>query len=123
VVKLLFCLTRRPGMEEAEFHRYWREVHAPLVAAHAEALGIRRYVQSHTAHAPVNAALAASRGAPAPYDGVAELWVDSVEALIAAASTPGGAAAGEALVADERRFIDHSRSPIFLADELAVLPQ
>ncbi|MGO9335733.1 MAG: EthD domain-containing protein, partial [Acidimicrobiales bacterium] len=35
VVKLVFCLHRRSDVDEAEFHRYWREVHGPLAASFA----------------------------------------------------------------------------------------
>ena len=111
MVKLVFCLHRTPGLSEEAFHRMWRDEHAPLVRSHADALGIRRYVQSHTAFAPVNGALAETRGGPPAYDGVAELWFDSLDALMAATTTPAGIAAGDALLTDERRFIDHTRSP------------
>jgi uncharacterized protein (TIGR02118 family) len=121
MVKLVFCLNRRSDVTEEEFHRLWRDEHAPLVRSHAGALGIRRYVQSHTAHPSVNGALAAARDAPADYDGVAELWFDGVDELITASTSSAGVAAGEALLADERRFIDHSRSPIFLVDEHIVI--
>jgi uncharacterized protein (TIGR02118 family) len=121
MVKLVFCLSRRPELTEEEFHRIWRDEHAPLVRSHAAALGIRRYVQSHTAHPSLNAALAATRDAPIHYDGVAELWFDSIDALGAAMSTPEGVAAGEALLADERRFIDHPLSPIFMVEEDAII--
>jgi uncharacterized protein (TIGR02118 family) len=121
MIKLVFCVHRHPDLSEEEFHRTWREDHAPLVRSHANALGIRRYVQSHTAFEPVNEALAGSRGGPPPYDGVAELWFDSIEALVAATGTSEGVAAGEVLLADERRFIDHARSPLFLVEEHAVI--
>jgi uncharacterized protein (TIGR02118 family) len=121
MVKLMFCLVRRPDLDQAAFHRYWREEHAPLVATHAATLHIRRYVQSHTLGGGVNAALAAGRGAPMPYDGVAELWLDSLDDLAAATATPAGAAAGAARWEDERRFIDHARSPIFLVEEHPVI--
>jgi uncharacterized protein (TIGR02118 family) len=117
VVKLVFCVYRRSDVTEAEFHRYWREVHGPLAVSLAPLLGIRKYIQVHTTPGPVTAALSASRGAPEPFDGVAELWFDSVEELMAAAGSTEGAAAGEVLLTDERRFIDHARSPIFLAEE------
>jgi uncharacterized protein (TIGR02118 family) len=117
MVKLVFCLRRLPQLSRAEFQRYWLDRHGPLVRSHAATLGIRRYVQTHTDHAPLGDAVAASRGAPDAYDGVAELWWDSAEALAAATATPEGAAAGRALLEDERRFIDHAHSPIFLATE------
>jgi uncharacterized protein (TIGR02118 family) len=121
VIKLVFVLRRRPEMSREEFQRYWREQHAPLVRSHAEALGIRRYVQVHSLPDELHAALRASRGAPEAYDGVAELWFDSLEALGAAAVTDGGRRAAAALLDDERRFIDLERSPLWLAEEHPVI--
>jgi uncharacterized protein (TIGR02118 family) len=121
MVKLMFCVHRRPDISESEFHRYWREEHGPLVATHASALGILRYVQAHTTSGPVGDALAASRKAPEAFDGVAELWFESADALMASALTDAGRAAGDALLTDERRFVDHARSPLFLAEEYPVV--
>jgi uncharacterized protein (TIGR02118 family) len=117
MLKLLFCLRRLPHLSREEFQRYWIERHGPLVRSHAATLGIRRYVQTHTLAHPLNAALQASRGGPDEYDGVAELWWDSADALAAATATPEGQAAGAALLADERTFIDLARSPLFVATE------
>ena len=117
MVKLVFCLTRLPHLSRAEFQRYWRERHGPLVRESAKALGIRRYVQVHTLDTPVNDALRRGRGGPEPYDRVAELWFDSLDALAAAGATPEGRAAGRRLVEDERTFIDLARSPVLVADE------
>ncbi len=122
VVKLVFCLRRRAELSREEFQRYWRETHAPLVREHGAALGIRRYVQVHTLPGETSAALAASRAVEdAEYDGVAELWWDSLEAIAAAVATPEGQRAGAELLDDERRFIDLAHSPIFLAEEHVVL--
>jgi uncharacterized protein (TIGR02118 family) len=117
MIKLVFCLNRRPEIPDEEFHRYWRDEHAPLVAKHAGALGIRRYVQAHGLNHDLSRALAANRGSPEGFDGVAEAWFDSIDALSDAASSEPGRTAGRELFADERRFIDHSRSPIFLTEE------
>ena len=117
MIKLLFGLHRLPHLSRAEFQRYWIERHAPLVRSHAAALGIRRYLQTHTLDDALNDALQASRGGPEAFDGVAELWWDSAEALAAAIASPAGRAAGEALLEDERRFIDLARSPLFVAEE------
>jgi uncharacterized protein (TIGR02118 family) len=122
VIKLVFCLRRRADLTREEFQRYWRETHAPLVRERQATLGIRRYVQVHTLPAGTSAALAASRAVEVEdYDGVAELWWDSLQALGAAAATPGGQRAGAELLEDERRFIDLARSPIFLAEEHVVV--
>ena len=121
MIKLVFALRRRQDLSRDEFQRYWREHHAPLVRSHAGTLGIRRYVQTHTLPDDVHAALRMSRGAPEPYDGVAELWFDSLDTLGAAVATDEGQAAALALLDDERRFIDHARSPLWLAQEHPVV--
>ena len=116
MLHLIFCLRRLPQLSRQEFQRYWREHHAPLVRAHAAALGIRRYVQAHTADHPVAEAAAAARGAPEPFDGVAELWFDADE-LLRLMQTDSGTEAARALLEDERRFLDLARSPIFVAED------
>src|SRR3954451_3288089 len=118
MIKLVFTLCRREGMSREEFQRYWREQHAPLVKRHAEALRIRRYVQTHARDTDLGEPISASRGsAPDAYDGVAELWWDSLEDLVAAYSSEAGQAAGADLLEDERRFIDLPRSPLWLGEE------
>lgn len=123
MIKLTFCLHRLPSLSRDEFQRYWREQHAPLVAHHAATLRIRRYVQMHSLADgdPVNAGLRASRGGPEDYDGVAELWWDSLDDLAAATASDEGRAASLALLEDERRFIDLARSPLWLGREHVVI--
>ena len=121
MIKLTFCLRRLPHLSREEFQRYWLGTHAALVRSHADVLRIRGYVQLHTTTTPLNDALRASRGGPEAYDGVAELWWDSMEDLTAAMSTPEGAAAGASLLEDERRFIDLERSPLWLGQEREIV--
>src|SRR5687767_6688134 len=122
MIKLVFTLRRRPGMTREEFQRYWREQHAPIVERHAETLRIQRYVQVHARETEIDDALSASRESePGSYDGVAELWWDSVEDLIAAYSSEAGQVAGADLLEDERRFIDLPRSPLWLGEEHVVV--
>jgi len=121
MIKLAFALHRLPELSREEFQTYWFETHGPLVARHAKELGIERYVQLHTSSTPLNEALRASRGAPQPFDGIAELWFESESAMAASMQTPEGIAAGRALLEDERRFIDLERSPLWLAEERVVI--
>ena len=121
MVKLVYCVRRLPELSLAEFQRYWRETHGPLVRSHAAALRIRRYVQTHTLDSPVNQAVQASRQTGEPYDGVAELWWDSVEDFAAGSASPEGREAGRQLLEDERRFIDMSRSAVWLGTEYVMV--
>ena len=121
MIKLVFCARRLPELSRAEFQRYWRETHGPLVRSHARALRVRRYVQVHTLDHPLNEALRASRGGPEAFDGVAELWWDTAADLASATTTPEGRQAGQELLEDERRFIDLAHSPLWIAEEHPVI--
>jgi uncharacterized protein (TIGR02118 family) len=122
MIKMVFTLRRREGMSREEFQRYWREQHAPLVERHAEALHIRRYVQVHARDTDLDDAIAGPRGsAPRYYDGVAELWWDSLDDLLAAFTSEAGQIAGQELLEDEQRFIDLPNSPLWLGEENVVI--
>jgi uncharacterized protein (TIGR02118 family) len=122
MIKLVFMVRRREGITREEFQRYWKEEHAELVQRHAGLLRIRRYVQTHAHDTDLDDALAGSRGSePRQYDGVAELWWDSIDDLVQTATSQEGQTAQQALLEDERRFIDVANSPIWLGEEIAVI--
>lgn len=123
MIKVVFCLRRLPTLSPAEFYRYWLESHGPLVRSHADALRIRRYTQGHTFSDPRTDPAIQARGCQAPpFDGVAEVYWDSVEDLVEAASSPEGRAAGRELLEDERRFIDLPNSSMFYVHEYEIVP-
>ncbi len=119
--KLTFCLRRRPELTREEFQSYWRGTHAQLVADRAGPLRIRRYVQVHTEDLPGlhGAMQRRNGGSPEPFDGIAEIWVDSVDDL--ASDDPDLRAAGADLLADERNFIDLANSPMFVTTEHVIV--
>jgi uncharacterized protein (TIGR02118 family) len=117
VVKLVYVIRRREDLSAEEFRRYWLETHAPKVTNVAKDIGARRYVQSHTLDTPLNQAFAERRGLSPIYDGITEVWWDSLDDLMAAAATPEGGEAFQMLLEDEQEFIDHARSTIFMTEE------
>ena len=121
MIKLTFAVRRRDDVESEEFHRYWRDEHGPLVRSLQPVLAVRRYVQTHRVETPFNDALRASRNALEPFDGAAELWWDSIDTLAAASSSEEGLAAGQTLLEDEMRFIDLSRSSLWLGEEVEII--
>lgn len=116
MIRLVFLLRRCSYMDQAEFHEYWLRRHGPLVASHQQALGIRRYVQTHRVESvdPVDRLREAWGISESLYDGVAELWYDSEEAMLTNTSPSAREAAME-LLEDERSFIDLPASPLWLA--------
>ena len=77
----------------------------------------KRYLQAHTLDSPLNDGLRKSRGMLPEYDGVAEVWFESEEDLMAAMSSPEGEELSAALLKDESNFIDHSKSSAFIVRE------
>ena len=118
MIKMMFCLRRRADLSREAFQHYWRDRHAPLVAEVAPVLRIRRYVQSHGFDDPRIAVPVEARGATvSAYDGVAELYWDSIEDLVAVNHSKAARDAGRRLLEDERKFIDLANSPLFWVRE------
>ena len=108
-VKAVEFLSRRPGVSVEEFQRHWQDRHAPILARIG---GLRRCVLS----VPRRSSYEAGR-VPA-HDGATSLWFESAEALRAAASSPGYAAA----VADSAGFLAPGQPPFILTQEHVIVP-
>ena len=121
MIKLTFCLVRLPHLSREAFQAYWFDTHGPLVASVADELKIRRYVQLHSLPPEASAGLRASRSAPDEYDGVAELWFDSLDVLAGNGRRPEAQSAAALLLEDERRFIDLPKSPLWWGQERVVV--
>ena len=107
MIKLVYCINRKPGMTREEFLDYWKNVHAPIGA---RIPGVRRFVQSH--------ALAQGADArPPDFDGMVELWFDDLDGLLAARRSHEWALSS----ADEANFVDHSRVAYFVSEEHTIL--
>jgi uncharacterized protein (TIGR02118 family) len=107
MVKLIYCISKKPGLSVEEFQRYWRDTHGPIAG---RIPGLRRYVQCHVVPELY------SRQTPA-YDGAAELWFDDLDAMRSAMQSGEVKAAME----DEKNFIDHTRVASFVTIEKPVV--
>jgi uncharacterized protein (TIGR02118 family) len=107
MIKLVYCIAKKPGMSDEEFFHYWEHVHGPIGA---RIPGVRRLVQSHRVHAPGDARTA-------DYDGMAELWFDDMEALLEARRSPEWRASSE----DEEKFVDRSKAAYFVSVEHSIV--
>jgi len=107
MVKLVYCISKKAGLSDEEFFRYWEDIHAPIGARIPL---LRKLVQSHRLNVPED------KHRP-DYDGMAELWFDDVEALLEARQSPEWKASSE----DEANFIDHHRVAYFVSEEHLLL--
>ena len=56
-------------------------------------------------------------GTGEPYDGITEVWWESLEAVQAGLGAPGSLEAQQRLIKDESKFIDFARSCVFMTEE------
>ena len=103
MVKVVYCITKKAGLSDEDFFRYWKHVHGPIGARIPR---LRRLVQSHRRTLPGDTR-------QPDFDGVAELWFDSVEDLLAARQS----AEWKASTGDEVNFIDHNKVAYFVSEE------
>lgn len=120
MLKLTFCLRRLPSLTLPAFQDYWLNKHGPLVRRLQPALGMARYVQLHRLDNDLADGMCRVRGAPEPFDGVAELWWESEETYRTARRNPEAREAGRLLLEDEAKFIDLPRSPLWLNREQVI---
>ena len=122
MIDVVLCIRRRADITEDQFHRYWREEHAQLVASHAELLGMVSYIQHHTTATGLESIVQEARGCPAEvYDGIAVIGFNSLDEMAAKGAEPAALAAAEEMAADEQRFIDHSNSRIWFTERHVVV--
>ena len=113
MVKYIICAKRKAGMTWEEFDAYWKNHHGHVVKSVPESIRhVRKYVQCHLIPG------AAPLGAEGDYDGIAELWFDSVEELEKAFHEPRYL---EIIRPDERKFADIERCMSFITEEIPVI--
>ena len=116
MIKLVFCCRRKPEMTREAFQKRWLEVHGPLVKRVREQMPMmKRYVQSHSLPDEISEAVRTSRGAGPAYDGITEVWFDSLESM--GAESEEAIEGAKTLLADEAEFLDLPNCAVFLTEE------
>jgi len=118
MIKLVYVIRRRADVSEKDFREYWLNTHGPLVRGFARALNAKKYIQSHTIAEDLGSQFRGTRPKMSEtYDGITEVWWDSVADFAAGGDASEREKAGRALLQDESKFIDFERSSIFLTEE------
>jgi hypothetical protein len=117
MIKLVYVIRKRADVSDQHFHEYWLKKHGPLVRSFAKAMHAKKYVQSHTIEEEAGRNFRASRKMTETYDGITEVWWDSLEDIGGDPQNAQRLEAGRALLEDESTFIDFARSSIFLTEE------
>ena len=101
-----YFISRRPDLSREQFFSYWRKKHPRAVPERIPQ--IKRYVQSHGLLDPPG---------DSPYEGIAELWIESLDELQALVASPQMAA----LIKDELNFIDREHVEYLTTSDVVVL--
>ncbi len=113
-IKVFEFLRRAKGMSSEEFHADWRDVHGPMLANDPDLRRhVTRYELNHRLPHDLSGASLADDVRDDGYDGVAVLWLDSMEELRALSAEPGMAAIRERAprLHEEERLIVVTEDP------------
>lgn len=109
MTKITILLTRRSDLTHEEFIEYWTQKHTPLLAQlPGDEVTVDRYVQLQ----PTGDSIPGVR--TSAVDGVAELWVDSVED---AARWFTSETYRTVVAEDEANFLDRDKTEFLYATE------
>jgi len=107
MIKSFTMLERIYELTRDEFLQYWREEHGPLAAKIVP--GFRKYAQCHPGEVSVP-------GVQSAFDGIAQMWWDSLESLQSYLNWRQSDGA-KTLKQDEEKFIDTSHLTRFYGKE------
>ena len=83
MIKISYLMRRLPHLSLEDFQLYWSEKHPQAAPEDAfSILGVKRYVQVLPLETDARDLVIGPRtGLVEPFDGMAELWVESIEAI------------------------------------------
>ena len=124
MIKISYLMRRLPHLSLEEFQAYWSVKHPQAAPEDAfSTLGVKRYVQVLPIETEARKLVIGPRaGLEEPFDGIAELWVESIESLACDWSTQKAKDYIEIFFKDEQNFIDWKRSTILVSEENVVIP-
>lgn len=109
MLKLIALISRKSGLTDEEFYKYWKEKHGPLAAKTIP--GLRKYIQNHLVRLP---------GLKYDGDGFVELWFDNLEAyekFLTWRQSDGA----KVLLDDEDKFMDRSKIVRYVVEEHIII--
>lgn len=117
LIKLYFVFRPLPSLPLEKAQLYWRTSHGPLIRKIAESGHIKRYIQVHRYEEDLEKQFRKTRGTVTErYGGHAELWYDWRD-LLSPVNSPERVRGIQLAIEDERKFIDFTRSSMWLSKE------
>ena len=116
MIKFVQCVRRKPGLSKQEFREHW-VAYGDLVKAIEEASGAMRSVMSMALAVEQNLEIMQARGTKAPYDGMAELWWERGNDVVAFLESGSGDKVIDDLRRAQEAFMDLPNSTFFFASE------
>lgn len=111
MITLIVAAKRKAGMSREEFEDHWLNRHAPLVLSVPE---FARHLKRYALYPLADDGEAPGLGSLPGYDGVGQLWFESVDKMMEAFSEPKYL---ELIRPDEEMFLDRDACLTFVTQE------
>jgi uncharacterized protein (TIGR02118 family) len=114
MIKLCILVPRKKGLTLEEFSNHWKNIHGPLFASQPDVKKhVVRYIQAHSTGESLD------QFPTAPYDGIAQIWFNSLEDITAVFGTENYL---KNIAPDEAEFIDRENIQWIYTTEHVVIP-
>ena len=113
MVKSFGFMRKKKGLTQEQFVNHWINVHAPMIPP-KKVPGLRKYIQNYPAPG-----MPARPEFESGIDGIAEMWFDDVESLVAFQQWLNTSDEAKDLQEDSAKFLDFDEGIpfVFVAEE------
>lgn len=116
MIKLVFCVKKKPELSPAEFRKRWKD-HQIFTRSVAKAMHATRITHSLTLAIEENEELRLTRGTAEPFDGLLEVWWEDSAPIHAGFKDPKIQEMIARMRADQNNFLDRAHSIVCFASE------
>jgi hypothetical protein len=116
MIKLVFCVKKKPDISVAEFRKRWQD-HQIFTRSIAKAMHATRITHSLTLVIEENEEFQLTRGTAEPFDALMEVWWKDSAPINAGLRDKQIHEMILRMRADQNNLVDRSRSMIFFASE------
>jgi len=117
MIRLLYCVRKKPELTQAQFRQYWNDpAFDTLIQQVTEQSNALSHTKTLALQVEATARIVSDRGTQDPYDGVLEYWWENGADILDLMDSPIGQELLSKTKEHQSQFIDFSRSAVFFTE-------